>query len=93
MPNERLCAKRISASPICALHQSFNREQIKGCKTTTLVKENVMSLRLNSVRSLRQVMNDIEQAISVSAALSDAARRRRAALERGETARACAFDI
>ncbi|WP_168800929.1 hypothetical protein [Peteryoungia ipomoeae] len=52
-----------------------------------------MSLRLSSVRSLRQVMNDIEQAISVSAALSDAARRRRAALERGETARACAFDI
>lgn len=52
-----------------------------------------MSLRLRSVRSLRQVMVEIENAISASAALSDAARRRQIAVERGETATARAFDI
>ncbi|WP_156318696.1 hypothetical protein [Rhizobium sp. AAP43] len=44
-----------------------------------------MALPFHPVRSLRRAMSQIEHAISASAGLSQAARHRQVALERGET--------
>lgn len=52
-----------------------------------------MPLRIHPVRSLRRVMTEIEYAVNASAALSDAARRRQTAAERGETPANRALDF